>query len=165
MTVARQLSKVNIASIETTLLFLRAADSVLASFDEHFARFGLSDGKFALLMMFLADPFLESDATPSELGRRLGVNRSTITELLDTLQRAALVMRMPHPKDRRKLAIRMTEKGQALMKQFVPIYFRQAESLMGHLNQTEQKQLVLLLTKIYTGVVKAEQPQTQDTVE
>jgi DNA-binding MarR family transcriptional regulator len=49
--------------------------------------------------------------TPSELADRLQITTASVTELVDRLQRDALVSRLPHPTDRRKLLITLTPDG------------------------------------------------------
>lgn len=49
--------------------------------------------------------------TPSELADRLQITTASVTELVDRLQRDALVSRSPHPTDRRKLLITLTPDG------------------------------------------------------
>ena len=49
--------------------------------------------------------------SPSELGDRLIVTRSTVTGVLDSLERRGLVRRSPHPTDRRSVVVEITAKG------------------------------------------------------
>lgn len=47
----------------------------------------------------------------SELGRVFGLKKSTLTSLLDRLERRGLLVREPHPRDRRSILIRPTPEG------------------------------------------------------
>ena len=47
----------------------------------------------------------------SELSSKLGIDNSTITGLVDRLEREAYVVRESNPKDRRKHLIKITDKG------------------------------------------------------
>jgi DNA-binding MarR family transcriptional regulator len=49
----------------------------------------------------------------TELGKALGFNTSSITALVDRLERSAMATRMPHPSDRRRSIVRLTESGLA----------------------------------------------------
>lgn len=47
----------------------------------------------------------------SELARVFGFRKSTLTSLLDRLERRSLIAREPHPRDRRSTLIRLTDAG------------------------------------------------------
>lgn len=49
--------------------------------------------------------------TPSEIADRLQITTASVTELVDRLERDGLVTRIPHPTDRRKLLVTLTEAG------------------------------------------------------
>src|SRR5947209_5398031 len=49
--------------------------------------------------------------SPSALGDRLIVTRSTVTGVLDSLERRGLVRRTPHPEDRRSVVVEITGEG------------------------------------------------------
>lgn len=48
---------------------------------------------------------------PHVIGRRLFAHPATVTGLLDSLEKRGLIRRTPHPTDRRKLLIEITEAG------------------------------------------------------
>jgi DNA-binding MarR family transcriptional regulator len=47
----------------------------------------------------------------SELGRVFGLRKSTLTSLLDRLERRGLLVRAPHPRDRRSFLVELTAAG------------------------------------------------------
>ncbi|NJP32733.1 MarR family winged helix-turn-helix transcriptional regulator [Micromonospora thermarum] len=48
---------------------------------------------------------------PAELGNRLGIRSASATTLVDRLVRAGHVERAPHPQDRRRLALQVTDQA------------------------------------------------------
>ena len=52
----------------------------------------------------------------SELGGLLGFNTSSITALVDRLERDHLARRVPHPTDRRRSQVELTDHGRAAVK-------------------------------------------------
>ena len=48
---------------------------------------------------------------PTTLGKCLGLQKGSLTTLLDSLEKMDLVKRSPHPDDRRKLILSLTSKG------------------------------------------------------
>ncbi len=47
------------------------------------------------------------------LGELLGLNTGTMTVLVDRLERSGIAKRIPHPTDRRRLIVQLTEPGRA----------------------------------------------------
>ncbi|MBP7051613.1 MAG: MarR family transcriptional regulator [Phycisphaerae bacterium] len=56
-----------------------------------------------------------------ELARRTKLGKSTLTSMLDRLERAGMLERAPDPKDRRKILIRRTMKDKALERLYVQV--------------------------------------------
>lgn len=50
---------------------------------------------------------------PWEIGRDIGAGSAQVTTLLDQLERAGLVVRAPHPQDRRRRLVHLTGQGVA----------------------------------------------------
>lgn len=146
---AKRYPELDIASIETCLAFLHTTADVYQALDVHFARYGLSRGKFTLLMqLYLAD---EKGLTPSECAQRADVTKATITGLLDGLERDGLVRRLPDVTDRRMLRLQLTDKGRDLLSQMLPDHFCRTTDLMANLTDSEKKTLIKLLNKVRTG--------------
>ncbi|MBV8887913.1 MAG: MarR family transcriptional regulator [Chroococcidiopsidaceae cyanobacterium CP_BM_RX_35] len=143
---ASRYPELDIATVETCLTFLRTTASVLEAYDAHFDRYGLSMGKFSVLM--LLEQTCRQGLTPSECAERAGVTRGTITGLLDGLERDGLVKREPHPADRRRMVIQLTQKGQQLLTSMLPDHFCRTSALFGSLTAAERQTLVKLLSKL-----------------
>lgn len=58
---------------------------------------------------------MEPELSQTELAHRLGITSGASTALIDRLERAEMVRRAPHPGDRRRLRIELTELGVKLM--------------------------------------------------
>lgn len=56
-----------------------------------------------------------SPITPKLLASKLNLTTGTITPLLDSLEAAALVERVPNPSDRRSVHVRLSAKGEQTM--------------------------------------------------
>ena len=153
---AKRYPELDLSSIETCLSFLDTTADVHQALDTHFARYGLSMGKFSLLMQLFIAP--EERLTPSEFAERANVTRATITGLLDGLEREALVKRLPHPVDRRRLYIHLADKGRELISKMLPDHFYRTSAMMANLNATEKKQFIKLLSKLRTGTSAMREP-------
>ncbi len=53
--------------------------------------------------------FTEETSTPTELANRLQITTASVTELVERLGRAGLARRAPHPHDRRKVVLSLTD--------------------------------------------------------
>ena len=56
--------------------------------------------------------FTEGTSTPTELAGRLQITTASVTELVERLGRAGLARRAPHPHDRRKVVLSLTDTAQ-----------------------------------------------------
>lgn len=63
--------------------------------------------------------------SPKELARTLDLTTGTVTALLDRLERAELVTRRAHPRDRRMLNIELTEKGRTKITEVIDDFAEQ----------------------------------------
>ena len=68
---------------------------------------GLEGSEALVLAFLLRDP----GCSPSEVRHRLGFHRSTLSSLLDRLERDGLIHRASNAYDRRRLEIRLTAAG------------------------------------------------------
>lgn len=71
----------------------------------------LSEGKFVLLLLLRDQP---DGIAPHELATRAGVTRATVTGLLDGLERDGFLVRHGDCDDRRRVSVRLTERGRAI---------------------------------------------------
>ncbi len=87
---------------------------------------------------------------PQIISQRLFSHPATVTGLLDSLEKRGLVLRTPHPTDRRKLLIEITDEGRAVHQALLPEILRAEIDWMGCLSRDEQESLVELLGMIQT---------------
>lgn len=62
----------------------------------------------ARLLRHLAAADSGTDHTPATIARYLGISSASVTALIDRLETAGFVERLPHPRDRRSVVIRTT---------------------------------------------------------
>ena len=141
----RDFPEFDLESVEICLEFLNTTAEVYAAFDAHFDRYGLSAGKFTILMQLYT---VKQDMSPSKFANRANVTRATITGLLDRLEREELIERKAHPNDRRMLTVHLTERGKVLIERILPDHFCRTRGLMANLTALEKKTLAQLLKKL-----------------
>lgn len=146
---ATQFPDLDPTAVEAYLHLLRTSDSVSLVSDKVFADQSLSRGRFSVLMILSQCAEMDTDPkSPTEIADAIGVTRATMTGLIDTLERDGLVERTPDAADRRMMKLKLTPAGLALLRNFLPGYFRCISSLLRPLDHDERKTLVALLGKI-----------------
>ena len=116
------------------------------------AEYGLSaTGKQALAVIEGAREALE----PSVIAERLIITTGSMTSILDTLERAGLVRRMPHPADRRKLLVDVTDEAIAIVDELLPsLHQRERTIIDDALTAAEQRTLIALLAKVQASLAE-----------
>ncbi|MEY4489235.1 MAG: hypothetical protein RIQ79_1743 [Verrucomicrobiota bacterium] len=146
---AKQFPSLDPSACEVFLNLLRTGDEAFRVTDEHFQAKGLSQGRFTVLMLLFDKACGQSHScTPAELADRAGVTRATMTGLIDTLERDAMVLRKPSASDRRMLSVELTPRALAFLAEILPEHFRRINNLMTPLSENERRTLVRLLGKI-----------------
>lgn len=134
------------------LLMLWLCDDIEQRANESLAPFGLSESKFDLLMFFglVERGLIESQAvTPSNIAEYFGVTRSTVTGLLDWLEKRDLLRRRLSTEDRRSLALELTDQGRDLLNKSLPVFWGMCESLTSSLDEGECEVLQKILGKLW----------------
>ncbi|AET69177.1 transcriptional regulator [Desulfosporosinus orientis DSM 765] len=141
-------------AVLAALALLRTAADLSKAFDLHFAAFGITEGRFIILMLL----YRESDYTLdfTLLSEKAEITKSTLTGLIDGLEKQGYVERIPHPKDRRKQLLRLSSSGLKLLEEMLPKHYKKTGHLMVGLSLSEQLDLINLLDKLQESLLKTE---------
>lgn len=90
------------------------------------------------------------------LGAHLGIDRTVLTYLLDTLAEAGLVERIPAPEDRRARKIVITDKGRHTLDWCEQRVRAFETELLDGLEPAEGKQLETLLTRLAMDIHRSQ---------
>lgn len=86
---------------------------------------------------------------PGVVADRLIITTGSMTSLLDTLQKRGLIVRMPHPQDRRKLLVDVTPEAIAIVNEMIPSFHQRERTIVdAALTPAEQRRLLELLARI-----------------
>jgi DNA-binding MarR family transcriptional regulator len=80
------------------------------------------------------------------------ISSGGMTDRLDRLERAGLVIRRPDPKDRRGKLIVLTEPGKRLIDEALSRHVANEERLLLSLSEAEQETLSASLKKLIAGL-------------
>lgn len=139
-------------SVATITRFLKVAVILNSQRELLFSEFGLTSGRFQLLMLLKRETNLA--LSPSELAKRTGVTRGTMTQFIDAIEKDGLVKRIDDPKDKRGMLVELTSLGVGRIKEILPALLKHIEQLTSVLNNEEQQAMLKLLEKIMAGSLK-----------
>jgi DNA-binding MarR family transcriptional regulator len=156
---AKKFPDLDPSACDVFLNLLRTGDEVFRVTENNYARHGLSQGRFGVLMLLkkrsaplpagAGEPCQPAGPlTPAALAEAAGVTRATMTGLIDTLERDGLVKRVRDANDRRMMSVNLTPKGRKLLEKILPSHFRAMAGIMSPLKESERKTLVSFLNKI-----------------
>src|ERR1700752_2459417 len=99
----------HVAEMTAVTSIMRVQQILLARLNETLERFGLTFARYEALMLLY---YSRAGALPlGKIGGRLQVHPTSVTNLIDGLERAGYVARTPHPTDRRATLASITELG------------------------------------------------------
>ena len=122
----------------------RAQVNIFADFARTMAGVQITPGQFGVLSLIGANPGL----TQSALARAVGIERSTMVAVIDSLQARGLVERKPSPVDRRSNALILTDAGRALLDKLIPLVRGHERRLAAKLSADDKDRLIALLIKL-----------------
>ncbi|WP_028063767.1 MarR family winged helix-turn-helix transcriptional regulator [Solirubrobacter soli] len=126
-----------------TYLLKRALVDLETLHEQHLGPAGISARELAVLL-FLDGREPESQ---QEAAARLGIDRTTMVGLLDSLESKQLVARRPDTEDRRRNVILLTDAGHATLQQATHASDAAERELLADLDDREAAQLRELLTR------------------
>ena len=116
----------------------RAARAVARLFDEALRPCGLTNGQYSLLVSLnRPDPPRIGD-----VARLLAMDRTTLTANVKPLERRGLLRTLPDETDRRSRRLALTEAGEDLLVQAVPIWRATHDALDGRLEEDRGEALL-----------------------
>ncbi|MGW3645795.1 MarR family winged helix-turn-helix transcriptional regulator [Streptomyces sp. NPDC000878] len=93
----------------------------------------------------------DREPTMNQLGRHLGLDKSSITGLVDRAQRRGLVTRTVSTVDRRSFQVSITDAGRQLVEQVAAQFAERIEGCVAPLPETDRKRLSRMATRIVTA--------------
>ena len=106
--------------------------------------YGITPPQFALLAFL----WKQDGLSQVELSDKTEVDRTTLSGLIDRLQKLELVERRRHPADRRAWLVQLTPAGRSLEEKLVPLALQVREQFTANLGDGEYRQLCELLKKL-----------------
>jgi DNA-binding MarR family transcriptional regulator len=128
----------------------RAQLSVFGNFADVVGAHNVTPGQFGVLVLIDANRGLNQ----SELGKAMGVDRSTVVAVIDRLESAGLVVREAAPNDRRSYALKLSDAGDSLLRTLRPLVRAHEDAVAADLSGEERDLLIDLLRRLTSGATR-----------
>jgi DNA-binding MarR family transcriptional regulator len=133
------------AAMSATTSIMRAQQIILAAVDEALRPFDLTFARYEALVLL---GFSRQGSLPlGKMGDRLMLHPTSVTNIIDRLERQGLVSRMAHPTDRRTTLATITEEGRRCVDKATEAVTA-TQFGMGALSNAELDQLTAILRKM-----------------
>ena len=123
----------------------RAALAIIGLFMDRMAVYGLRPVDFSVLSLITHNPGI----TSRQLCSALSILPPNLVGMIHALEKRELIVRRPHPNDRRATGLHLTESGSQLMRDAERTASELEVEAGSHLSAAERKTLISLLQKIY----------------
>jgi DNA-binding MarR family transcriptional regulator len=121
----------------------QAQDAAFCAFRRHPALRGFEPGRFAVMMIIHYNP----DITQSSLGHVIARDKSTVTPILQDLQRQGLIERRQSSRDHRNIRLRLTRRGEKALFDLLQ-HVHEHDRTLDHIVGDAKPVLLDLLRKI-----------------
>ncbi len=121
-----------------------AQHEVFLIFSENLSQFGITPGQYGVLACLWKDETL----TPKEIANILRVENSTISGVLDRMQKRGLIDRILNPNNRRSISVRATKEGLALKEPVQKKIEELNDLVLRNFSQQEREEILSLLGRI-----------------
>lgn len=110
------------------------------------APMGLSVRLCGVLILLAKGPISQQ-----QLGEQLGIDRTTIVELIDELEQQGVVLRRRNAADRRSYALVLTPKGRTVQKRASKVFDAAADEFFDALKPSERLLLSDMMRRLITA--------------
>ena len=142
--------EVELGALRTFIGFnLRLAqDASFRAFARQSGQKSIRPGRFAALMVLRDNP----NITQSDLGRAIARDKSTVTPLLQDLQRRGLVKRTRSTTDRRSVTLVLTPAGERVLRDLI-VHAREHDRRLDEIAGPAKAEFVAILKRIADHMV------------
>lgn len=130
----------DVNAISDFVSLLRASSDISDALDKLLAQHNLFQGRWWVLVLLMREDDLTS--SPTDLAKKAGVTKATMTGFIDGLERDGLARRFLDTVDRRKCFVRLMPAGQQKLDEVMPEYYKKVGALMSCLTDVQRDSMV-----------------------
>ena len=131
-------------SLKLFVVLTRALDAVKKSIERDIRTYGMNPTEFAVLELI----YNKGEQTVQKIGEKVLIASSSITYVVDKLEKKELLRRTPNPEDRRIILVSITEEGRKMMDEIFPNHSRSVQRILGGLDAEEKSLIIGQLKKL-----------------
>ena len=137
---------------------------IAARTGQELARRRLAPLGLSVQMCGVLNLLAEGAISQQRVGEELGIDRTTVVELIDELERKDIVVRRRNPADRRSYALVLTAHGRQVQKRAARAFDAAADVYFRPLGSAERKTLAGMLRRMIVAADAelAQDPQAQE---
>jgi MarR family transcriptional repressor of emrRAB len=128
-----------------------------AMLEQKIRPFGLAEAEFRVLTTLFSQP--DGVAHPSDLCVRALQSPANMSRISDALVSRDLITRVLSVHDRRRMVLRITEQGEALVRELLPKLSGPLRGLLTEFPESEQQQLIARFKRLGMKLGTAETPE------
>lgn len=113
----------------------------------------LSEGELRVMMLLYGQP--DGTANPGSMATHTAHSPANITRIADGLVERGLITRLPSADDRRCVTLRLTRRGEALVRGLLPRVAERTRRTFGHLSAAEVRDLTAQLRRVAGALAEA----------
>lgn len=139
-------------SLKALQIILRASQSITSVVKKDMNRYGLNSTEFAVMELLY-----NKGRQPIQLvGKKILLASSSITYVVDKLEKKGYLVRIPDSKDRRVTYVELTESGKEKMEEIFPEHAEMITKIFNVLEKEDITQLNESLKKVGYGIEESE---------
>lgn len=131
-------------ALKTLTVLLKSSSSVQDVVKKDMIKYGVNPTEFSVLELL----YNKGDQPIQYIGKKILLASSSITYVVDKLEKKEFIKRTPSATDRRVTNISISEKGTAFMQETFPQHEELISNLFSELSETEKTTLIDLLKKV-----------------
>lgn len=131
-------------ALKTLTVLLKSSSSVQDVVKKDMIKYGVNPTEFSVLELL----YNKGDQPIQYIGKKILLASSSITYVVDKLEKKEFIKRTPSATDRRVTNISISEKGTVFMQETFPQHEELISNLFSELSETEKTTLIDLLKKV-----------------
>jgi MarR family transcriptional regulator, negative regulator of the multidrug operon emrRAB len=143
---AQRVPEVPISGILMCRCILQLGREMAAMFEHQIRPFGLTEAEFRVLTTLYSQP--NGVAHPTELCHSAAQSPANMSRIADALVSRELITRALSEDDRRRMVLRITEQGGALVHGLLPKMFAPLRQLLKDFPESDQRDLIDRLKRV-----------------
>ena len=130
--------------LKAVTIILRSTQAIQEVNKKSVATFGLNSTEFAVLELL----YHKGEQPIQIIGKKILISSSSITYVVDKLEKKDYIVRKACPEDRRVTYAVLTSKGKTFMEQNFPQHEKKLEEIFEHLSDEDINKTIELLKRI-----------------